>query len=298
MGVDELLDNVIEALPPVDDEEPEEDEAARLALMGRPNVGKSSLLNALLGDERAVVSDTPGTTRDPTDTTLLFDGLPVVLVDTAGIRRRSAARDRLEHFSLLRGIHAMERSDAVLLVLDAAEGILAQDQHVADYALEAGKGLVLVLNKVDLLEDGRASVEGLRRQIRAEFRFVPHAPVVPVSAKTGQGVGSIIPAALEVVGQRRVRVPTNQLNRVMRDAFLEKPPPSYKGRRLSLDFATQASSETPTIVLFVNDTNLLHFSYRRYLENTLRREFGFAGNPVRIVLRQGKEREKKRERRG
>jgi GTP-binding protein len=294
IGVDELLDRVLDALPAPEPSEEAEDESARLALMGRPNVGKSSLLNALLGDERAVVSETPGTTRDPVDTTLLFDGLPVVLVDTAGIRRRSAARDRLERFSLLRGIYAMERADAVLLVLDASEGILAQDLHVADYALEAGKGLVLVLNKVDLLEDGRRETEMLRRDVHAAFRFVPHAPLVAVSAKTGQGVKAILPVALEVVGQRRVRIPTNQLNRVLREAFLEKPPPSYKGRRLSLDFATQASSEAPTIVLFVNDTGLLHFSYRRYLENRLRREFGFAGNPVRIVLRQDREKKEKK----
>jgi GTPase len=285
IGVDDLLDAVLALLPPPEEEEPGEEAAARLAIMGRPNVGKSSLLNQLLGDERALVSETPGTTRDPVDTELVFDGLPVVLVDTAGIRRRSAARDRLEHYSLLRGIRAMERADAVLLVLDASTGVLSQDQHVASYALEAGKGLVLVVNKVDLLEPAQRRVADWERRLRAEFRFVRHAPVVTISALTGQGVGKLLPAALEVVGQRRLRVPTNELNRVLREAFTVRPPPSYKGRRLVLRYATQAASETPTIVLFVNDVNLLHFGYRRYLENRIRERFGFAGNPLRIVLR-------------
>ncbi len=285
IGVDELLDRVLQHLPPSEPEHGEE-ESARLAIMGRPNVGKSSLLNALLGDERALVSDVPGTTRDPVDTVLTFDGLPVVLVDTAGIRRRSAARDRLERFSLLRGIKAMERADAVLLVMEATSGVLTQDQHVASYALEAGKGLILVLNKIDLVEPEQRTAVAWKRQIASNFKFVPHAPVVMVSAKSGSGVRKLLPAALEVVGQRRTRMPTNELNRVLREAMSERPPPSFKGKRLSLNFATQAQSEAPTVVLFVNDVNLLHFSYRRYLERKLRERFGFAGNPLKLVLRQ------------
>jgi GTPase len=283
--IDDLLDAIADRLPPPEEVGEEEEAVARLAIMGRPNVGKSSLLNRLLGDERALTSEVPGTTRDPVDTELLFDGLPVVLVDTAGIRRRSAARDRVEHFGLLRGIRAMERSDAVLLVLDATEGVLRQDQHVASYALDAGRGLVLVVNKVDLAERGERQLEHWRRVARREFKFAPHAPVVVCSALTGQGVGKVLPQALEVVGHRHVRVPTNELNRLLREAFVDRPPPSFKGKRLSLKYATQASSDTPTIVLFVNDTGLLHFSYRRYLENRLRERFGFAGNPLRIVLR-------------
>ncbi len=290
IGVDDLLDRVLALLPPPEEVEPGEEAAARLAIMGRPNVGKSSLLNQLLGDERALVSETPGTTRDPIDTELVFDGLPVVLVDTAGIRRRAAARDRLEQFSLLRGIRAMERADAVLLVLDASTGVLSQDQHVASYALEAGKGLVLVVNKIDLVEGPQRRQADWEKRLRAEFRFVRHAPVVTISALTGQGVGRVLPAALEVVGQRRTRVPTNELNRLLREVFQVRPPPSFKGKRLLLRYATQASSETPTIVMFVNDVNLLHFGYRRYLENRLRERFGFAGNPLRIVLRPSHER--------
>ena len=285
IGVDDLLDRLLEALPETPVESPDEEGVARLAIMGRPNVGKSSLLNQLLGDERALVSDVPGTTRDPVDTVLSFDGLPVVLVDTAGIRRRAAARDRLERFSLLRGIKAMERADAVLLVMEAPTGILTQDQHVASYALEAGKGLVFVINKVDLVEGPERTAAAWRTRIAQAFKFVPHAPVVLVSAKTGAGVGKLLPAALEVVGLRRTRIPTNELNRVLREVMTERPPPSYKGKRMSLSFATQAESDAPTIVLFVNDVNLLHFSYRRYLENRLRERFGFQGNPLRLVLR-------------
>jgi GTPase len=290
IGVDDLLDAVIALLPEAAEIPEAEEATARLAIMGRPNVGKSSVLNKLLGDERALVSATPGTTRDPVDTELMFDGLPVVLIDTAGIRRRSAARDRLEHFSLLRGIKVMERADAVLLVLDATTGVLAQDQHVASYALEAGKGLVLVVNKIDLVEGPERRQSDWEKRLRAEFKFVRHAPVVMVSALTGQGVGRLLPTALEVVGQRRTRVPTNELNRLLREVFLDRPPPSYKGKRLVLRYATQAASETPTIVLFVNDVNLLHFGYRRYLENRLRERYGFAGNPLRIVLRASRER--------
>jgi len=292
IGVDDLLDAVFALLPPPEETPEAEEATARLAIMGRPNVGKSSLLNRLLGDERALVSEEPGTTRDPVDTVLAFDGLPVVLVDTAGIRRRAAARNRLERFSLLRGIRAMERADAVLLVLDASSGVLSQDQHVASYALEAGKGLVLVVNKVDLLERGERRASLWRKRLASEFRFASHAPVVMASATTGEGVGEVLPVALEVVGQRRIRIPTNELNRLLREAFLERPPPSYKGRRLALKYATQASSETPTIVLFVNDVNLLHFAYRRYLENRIRRQYGFAGNPIRIVLRAGSDRDR------
>ena len=290
IGVDDLLDRIVEQLPEGEAEETEE-ETARLAIMGRPNVGKSSLLNALLGDDRSLVSEKAGTTRDPVDTVLTFDGLPVTLVDTAGIRRRSSARDRLERYSLLRGIKAMERSDAVLLVIDAAEGVLSQDQHVAGYALEAGKGLVITVNKVDLVEPALRTAAAWEEKLKAAFKFVPHVPIVAVSARTGAGMNRVIPVALEVVGQRRVRIPTNELNRMLREAIADRPPPSFKGKRLTLRFATQAGSSAPTIVLFVNDVGLLHFSYRRYIENRIRAVFGFAGNPIRIVLKPAHERE-------
>ncbi|HKW71375.1 MAG TPA: ribosome biogenesis GTPase Der, partial [Candidatus Dormibacteraeota bacterium] len=288
VGVGDLLDRVVELLPEAEEAAAVDASADRLAIMGRPNVGKSSLLNALLGDERALVSPTPGTTRDPIDTDLMFDGVPVVLVDTAGIRRKSSSRDRLERYSLLRGIHAMERADAVLLVLDASAGVLAQDQHVAGYALDAGKGLVIVVNKVDLVEPAMRKPAYWRNSLAGQFKFAPFAPIVTVSAKTREGIGSLLPAALEVVGQRRIKMPPNELNRVLRQAFHDHPPPTYKGRRLKLSYATQAGAETPTVVLFVNDTGLLHFSYRRYLENRIRDRFGLVGNPLKLVLRAAK----------
>ncbi len=268
IGVGDFLDTVLDALPPAEEEAPAEEKADRIAIMGRPNVGKSSLLNALLGDERALVSEVPGTTRDPIDTELIYDGMPVMLIDTAGIRRKSSNRDQIERYSLMRGIHAMERADAVLLVIDASAGVLAQDQHVAGYALEAGKGLVLVVNKIDLVEAADRKPAHWRAVLAKEFKFAPFAPIVTVSAKTKEGIGTIIPAALEVVGQRRIKMPPNELNRVLREAFLSHPPPSFKGRRLKLGYA---------------------FSYRRYLEKKIRDRFGLFGNPLKLVLRAGGE---------
>jgi GTPase len=287
IGVGDFLDRLVEALPPPEPETPADEKADRLAIMGRPNVGKSSLLNALLGDERALVSPIPGTTRDPVDTELVYDGIPVVLIDTAGIRRKSSNRDRLERYSLMRGIHAMERADAVLLVIDASAGVLAQDQHVAGYALEAGKGLVIVVNKIDLVEPAERKPAHWRAVLSKDFKFATFAPIVAVSAKTKEGIGGVMPGALEVVGQRRIKMPPNELNRTLREAFLEHPPPSFKGRRLKLGYATQAGSEAPTVVLFVNDTGLMHFSYRRYLEKKIRERFGLFGNPLKLVLRAG-----------
>ncbi len=290
IGVGDLLDRVVEQLPPAEERPADQDAPDRLAIMGRPNVGKSSLLNALLGDERALVSPTPGTTRDPVDTELSFDGVPVVLIDTAGIRKKSSSRDRLERYSLLRGINAMERADTVLLVIDASSGVVAQDQHVAGYALEAGKGLVIVVNKIDLVEPAMRKAVYWQKALAPAFKFATYAPVVAVSAKTKEGIGGIVPVALEVVGQRRIKMPTNELNKVLRQAFVEHPPPSYNGRRLRFGYATQAKSEAPTVVLFVNDTGLLHFSYRRYLEKKVRNRFGLTGNPLKLVLRADKDR--------
>ena len=231
IGVGDFLDHILKELPPEAQESPDDAKADRLAIMGRPNVGKSSLLNALLGDERALVSPAPGTTRDPVDTELVYDNIPVVLVDTAGIRKKSSNRDRLERYSLMRGIHAMERADAVLLVIDASAGALAQDQHVAGYALEAGKGLVIVVNKIDLVEPAQRRPAYWRETLLKDFKFASFAPIVAVSAKTKEGVRTILPAALEVVGHRRVKMPPNELNRLLREALEEHPPPSFAAAR-------------------------------------------------------------------
>jgi GTPase len=289
IGVDDLLDRLLELVPAPPEEEPGEEAVARIAIMGRPNVGKSSLLNRLLGDERSLVSDLPGTTRDPVDTEILFDGLPVVLVDTAGIRRKAGARDRLEHYSLLRGIHAMERADVVLVVIEAQEGVLRQDQHVASYAIEAGKGVILVINKIDLVEQRFRTMEHWREVVAREFKHAAYIPALTIAAKTGKGTDKLLPLALEVAGQRHVRMPTNELNTLLREAFVRHPPATFRGRRLRLKYATQASSDTPTVVLFVNDPQLLHWGYRRYLENRIRERWAYFGNPIRIRLRSDRE---------
>jgi GTPase len=297
VGIGDFLDAVLAELPAAQ-EPAADDNADRIAIMGRPNVGKSSLLNALLGDERALVSATPGTTRDPVDTELIFDNVPVVLVDTAGIRRKSSNRDRLERYSLLRGIRAMERADAVLLVVDASAGALAQDRHVAGYALEAGKGLVIVVNKIDLVEPAERKAAHWRETLAKDFKFAPFAPVVAVSARTKEGMEAVLPAALEVIGHRRIKMPTNELNKLLREAVDEHPPPSFKGRRLKIAYATQAGTESPTVVLFVNDVGLLHFSYRRYLEKKIRDRFGLMGNPLKLVLRSERSKKEESGRRG
>src|SRR5438105_202726 len=221
LGVGDLLDRVVEELPPAEERPADQDAPDRLAIMGRPNVGKSSLLNALLGDERALVSPTPGTTRDPVDTELSFDGVPVVLIDTAGIRKKSSSRDRLERYSLLRGINAMERADTVLLVIDASSGVVAQDQHVAGYALEAGKGLVIVVNKIDLVEPDQRRAAHWPKALVSKFKFATFSPVVAVSAKTKEGVTTVLPMALEIGGQRRGEVANHGRNKVLSECVAD-----------------------------------------------------------------------------
>ena len=283
-GSGELLDVVVERLPPARPEVVDAQVAGRVAILGRPNVGKSSLLNALIGDERSLVTAVPGTTRDPVDTTLEFEGRRVLLIDTAGIRRPGLTRG-VEQYSLLRGLRAMERADVGIVVIDARDGITAQDVHIAGYVVEAGRGLVLVLNKWDLLTPEEKEEKVWRRQIREQLSFAPWAPVSYVSAKTGQRVAQPLEVALKVVEERRRRVATPELNRWLRAMLGQREPPTRKGRRLRLLYATQAESTTPTFVFFVNEPELVHFSYRRFLETQLRRAFGFAGTPIRMVFR-------------
>ncbi|MHB8572400.1 MAG: ribosome biogenesis GTPase Der [Candidatus Dormibacteria bacterium] len=285
VGVDDLLDRVLEQIP-AGDAADDVNADVRVAIMGRPNVGKSSLLNRIAGSERVVVSEVPGTTRDPIDTLVAHGGRSVLLVDTAGIRRRGVVQTRVEKYSLLRGLKAMERSDVVLLMMDAHQGVTAQDRHVAGYAAEAGKGVVLLLNKWDLLEGEAKIPDSWRRLMAREFDFLAHTTWVPVSAKTGRGVDRALDEALKVSDERRRRIPTRQLMAALEEAMGDHPPPSFRGKRLEVRFATQAAGLPPTFVLFVNDDGLLHFSYRRFLENRLRERFGFDGTPVRLVLRE------------
>ncbi|MDP9324912.1 MAG: ribosome biogenesis GTPase Der [Candidatus Dormibacteraeota bacterium] len=286
-GVGDLLDQVVEVLPPPDQSPGDETDADTLSvsILGRPNVGKSSLLNKILGDERSLVATIPGTTRDPVDTELDLDGRRVRLVDTAGIRRKGVTKGGVEHYSVLRGLRALERSDVALIVVDATEGILAQDQHIAGYAIEGGKGVVLVVNKWDLLPQEERDDKAWRHKVDNAFKFIPGVPVVYASALTGRRVSDVIPAAVRVAENRRRRIPTPELNRVVQKAMEDNPPPTRKGKQLKVLYATQGKERTPTIVLFVNDPDLAHFSYRRYLENQVRQNYDFAGVPLRVLMR-------------
>jgi GTP-binding protein len=289
----DLLDRIVEELPPPDaSAEMPADEELRLAIVGKPNVGKSSLLNAIVGAQRALVSPLAGTTRDAVDTVIVDGERTVRLVDTAGIRRRGVIDTNVEHYSLLRALRALERCDVALLVVDVADGIAAQDRHVAGYAVDAGKGLVIIANKWDLIDQERRADPGFLKAIQEAFDFVPGVPVLTVSALEGRNVRRVLDTASAVAAARAVRIPTAALNTLLRDAFLAHPPRHDKGRQLKLLYATQASTPAPTIVLFVNDPELMHFAYARYLENRIRAVFGFAGTRMRIVARARSERER------
>jgi GTP-binding protein len=263
-------------------------EPAAIAFVGRPNVGKSSLLNALLGEERAIVSEIPGTTRDAIDTRLAWGRSEVVLIDTAGIRRRGkvAGGPAAERYSTLRALHALSRADVAVLVIDAVEGLTSQDAHVAGYVIEEGKGLVIAVNKWDLVEDKTdRTFSQYTEWIRNEVPFLDFAPIVSISAKTGQRVGRVLETAVEIWGERRKRISTGELNRVLTAATDRTPPPPVRGHRPKLFYATQAAVAPPTFVFFASDASAVHFSYRRYLENRLRDKFGFDGTPIRLVFR-------------
>ena len=263
-------------------------EPAAIAFVGRPNVGKSSLLNALLGEERAIVSEVPGTTRDAIDTRLAWGRSEVVLIDTAGIRRRGkvASGPSAERYSTLRALHALSRADVAVLVIDAVEGLTSQDAHVAGYVVEEGKGLVIAVNKWDLVADKTdRTFDQYAEWIRNEVPFLDFAPIVSISAKTGQRVGRVLETAIEIWGERRKRISTGALNRVLTAATDRTPPPPVRGHRPKLFYATQAAVAPPTFVFFASDASAVHFSYRRYLENRLRDTFGFDGTPIRLVFR-------------
>jgi GTP-binding protein len=282
----DLLDRFVELLPPpAETSEPALENALRAAIIGRPNVGKSSLLNILVGEERALVSPVAGTTRDAVDTWLEDSEGPVQLVDTAGIRRRGVVTTDVEHYSLLRALRAMERSEVAVLVVDAADGIVAQDRHVAGYAADAGKALVVVANKWDLLDQETRADPDTLKKLSSAFEFVPGAPVLAVSAKDGRNIRRVLPAARMVAHSRSTRIPTPVLNTLLRSAMEEHPPPYHKNRRLKLFYATQAATPSPTIVLFVNEPELLNFAYLGYLENRIRAVFPFNGSPLRLLPR-------------
>lgn len=281
MGVGDLLDRIVEVLPPSTDE-PDID-LPSIAIVGRPNVGKSALLNAFLGDGRQIVSDIPGTTRDAVDTEIEWAGSKLVLIDTAGIRRRGRVDRGVEKYSVMRSMRAIDRSDVAVLVLDATEPFTAQDQHIAGYIAEASKGIVIVVNKWDAIEKTGKTMDEFIAKAREEFEFVPYAPIIFTSALTGQRITQILDTALAVITERSKRVSTGELNRVIREAVSHHPPPTRPGKWVKFYYVTQASTDPPTFVFFCNSPENVHFSYRRFLENTLREHFGYAGTA--IVLR-------------
>jgi GTP-binding protein len=282
-SIGELLDAVVDALPAVEDED--EPDALKIALVGRPNVGKSSLLNKLLGQERAIVSTIPGTTRDATDTYLTWEGQSVLLIDTAGIRRRGRVERGIEKYSVLRAMKAIARADVVLLLLDAEDLVTAQDAHVAGYILEEMRSIIVVVNKWDLIEKDTYTMDAYTKQVRSDLRFLDYVPVLYISALTGQRVHKVLPLAFQVYQERLTRLPTGELNRLVEDATIRHSPPHKAGKRLKFLYATQASVDPPTFVFFVNDTRLVHFSYKRYLENQIRRQYGYVGTPLKLVFR-------------
>ncbi|MGI5835327.1 MAG: ribosome biogenesis GTPase Der [Chloroflexota bacterium] len=283
-GTGDLLDEVIRHIPP-SGEEVESEADVRLAIVGRPNVGKSSLVNALAGETRVMVSQVPGTTRDAIDTLINYQESTVLLVDTAGIRRRGRIERGIEKYSVLRAIQAVERCDVAALLIDASEGLTAQDAHVAGYVLDAAKGMILVVNKWDLVKKGPTTTAEYTKRIRRELRFMDYVPLIFTSALTGQRVTKILDTALAIAKEREKRIPTSVINDAMQEAFAKHPPPSVRGKTLKLLYVTQAGIRPPTFVFFVNDPRLVHFSYMRFLENEIRARFGFVGTPIRTIFK-------------
>jgi GTP-binding protein len=281
-GIFELTDRITSLLPSMP-QAVAEPELMKVAIVGRPNVGKSMLLNALLGEERAIVSDLPGTTRDAIDTLLDFDGQSVILIDTAGIKRRGRVGEGVAQYSVIRALRAIDRADVVLLVLDATELVVAQDVHIAGYIQQATKGIVLVVNKWDLVMN--ISMAEFSKHIRDRLKFVSYAPVLYTSAKLRQGTDKVIAMARQVYQVRLKRMPTAEVNSLVQQVVAAHSPPRSGGKQLKFLYATQAEVNPPTFVFFVNDTGLMHFSYRRYLENKLRQSFGFDGTPLRLIFK-------------
>jgi GTP-binding protein len=282
-GTGDLLDWIVARLPP--EEHVEKDDVPRFAIVGRPNVGKSSLLNAIVGKERSIVSNRPGTTRDAIDSTIEHDGREIVLVDTAGIRRRGRVEVGVEKYSVIRALRAISRSDVALLVLDAEEGLTAQDAHLAGYVIEAGRGCVLVANKWDLADKEPDAVQAFDAAVRFHYKFMPWAPLTHVSALTKQRVTRPLELALAAYEQRQRRVATAELNKVVRQAIEAHPPAARAGKRFRIYYVTQTETEPPTFVLFVNNPQNLPTAYERYLENRIRDAFGFEGTPMRLQMR-------------
>lgn len=288
LGIGDLLDAAIDHFPEEEEEE-YDDSVIKFSLIGRPNVGKSSIVNALLGEERVIVSSIAGTTRDAVDTEFTDgDGTEFVMIDTAGMRKRGKVYETTEKYSVMRALRAIERSDVVLVVLNAEEGIREQDKKVAGYAHEAGKGIIIVVNKWDTLDKDNSTVKDFERDIRSEFAYLSYAPIVFVSAVTKQRLNKLPEMIKRVSENQRLRIQSSVLNDVILDAVAMNPTPTDKGKRLRIFYATQVAIKPPTFVVFVNDPEMMHFSYSRFLENRIRDTFVFEGTPIRILTRQRK----------
>ncbi|MBC2176856.1 ribosome biogenesis GTPase Der [Listeria booriae] len=287
LGLGDLLDEVFKKFPELDEEE-YDDNVIKFSLIGRPNVGKSSILNALLGENRVIVSDVAGTTRDAIDTHYEYEGQEYVMIDTAGMRKRGKVYESTEKYSVLRAMRAIERSDVVLVVLNAEEGIREQDKRIAGYAHEAGRGILVVVNKWDAIEKDEKTMNAFIQDIREQFLFLTYAPIVFVSALTKQRLTNLFPIINDISNNHSLRVQSSLLNDVIMDAVAMNPSPMDKGKRLKIYYTTQVAVRPPTFVVFVNEPELMHFSYERFLENRIREAFPFDGTPIRLIPRQRK----------
>ena len=284
IGIGDLLDELVERLPLKTSIEYDQD-VIKIACIGRPNVGKSSLVNAILGEERVIVSELAGTTRDAIDTPFVRDGQRYVLIDTAGIRKRGKVYESTEKYSVMRAMQAIERADVALIIINAEEGIIEQDKHIAGYAHEAGRAAILVVNKWDQIAKDDKTMQLFTEQIRDHFQFIAYAPLLFISARTKQRLHKLLPLVQHVAEQHAMRVTTHLLNEIIADAVAVNPPPTDQGRRLRINYITQVGVKPPSFVLFVNDPELMHFSYERYLENRIRSAFPFEGTPLRLGIR-------------
>jgi GTP-binding protein len=282
-GTGDMLDVLLAALPPQVEEPEEQDADVSIAILGKPNAGKSTLLNALVGEERVIVSEIPGTTRDAVDSYIDFDGKRIKLIDTAGLRRRGKIEPGVEKYSAIRSIKAIERADVALLVIDAVAGITAQDAHIAGYIQESWKSAVVLVNKWDAVEKNTYTMEQYTKNVRQALNFIDYAPLLFISAKNGQRVKDVLPTAVRVGAERLAKLSTSQINRVLEDAQERQPAPNRAGRNLRIYYGTQVRSDPPTFLLYCNDPKLLHFTYERYLENQIRAVYSFLGTPIRLV---------------
>lgn len=290
LGIGDMLDAVMELFD-LEKIEEEEDDRPKIAIVGKPNAGKSSLINNLLGENRVIVSDVAGTTRDAIDTEIVYNGTEYVFIDTAGLRRKSKIKENIERYSIIRTVAAIERSDVVILMIDATEGVSEQDAKIAGIAHDRGRGLIIAVNKWDAIEKDNHTVKEYTKKVRDILSFVPYAEIIFISALTGQRTKKIFDLLETVIENHAMRIQTGVLNEILMEAVALQQPPSDKGKRLKLFYMTQVSTKQPTFVLFVNKKELMHFSYQRYIENRIRDTFGFMGTPIRIFIRERKEKE-------